>query len=697
MRRERMTAATFLIAVLLAVLISFSAVMCLEDAFQLGCDRILLLGVCAGASVLAAVFMGPRRCWPLLLTGLLTGLVVLIWQRTALVEDVNHFLYRVTGEYALCYSGFRTLGQAGTDSNWLLMVLAVPLAWLTVWVASREGSAVLVIMACLPILVLCLLIVDLAPVLWLILLTGGLLVLLVSHSVRERSPAEGSRLAWWLVLPTIILLSAITVLWPPADYTRADWSSMLQRVAEAKVNLQSWQQTVITSLPSWDRSLKEVDLNGVGPRINTGTPVMDYRSDLQVGYLRGVSLGHYENNRWEAVDSTAYHALKLQGQPLVSAAVGLGTLELQTVTREAQLYTAYDLASIPAEGVPVDDAYVQNRDRVMAYAVSFGQINMAVSALQTWCGMPTGYDGFAATQYLQIPENLQEPLNRFVSENGLTDAYAQEVAAFVRSSGVYDLNTPRVPAGEDFVLYFLEQSHRGYCVHFASACTMLLRSVGIPARYVTGYAVDGAVNQWNTVTDEDAHAWVEYYLNGVGWFPLEATPAAPEPDEVLPEQDVTAPEDETPVPPDDGPTQDYEIPEQQENTPVQPDGTGIGHAGARSWPVELLWLLVLPGLLLLIAVRRWFGLHYRRERCLKGHPNRRALTWWRWLVQLSGVLDLAVPEDLLALAEKARFSQHTVTEEELSSLQQAVEARIAMLKTLPTGKRLWFRYGLVLY
>ena len=56
----------------------------------------------------------------------------------------------------------------------------------------------------IPVLLLSLIIVDLAPVLWLILLTGALMVLTISHSVRERSPAEGSRLAWWLVLPTLI-------------------------------------------------------------------------------------------------------------------------------------------------------------------------------------------------------------------------------------------------------------------------------------------------------------------------------------------------------------------------------------------------------------------------------------------------------------------------------------------------------------
>jgi hypothetical protein len=102
-------------------------------------------------------------------------------------------------------------------------------------------------------------------------------------------------------------------------------------------------------------------------------------------------------------------------------------------------------------------------------------------------------------------------------------------------------------------------------------------------------------------------------------------------------------------------------------------------------------------LMLLLPVRRWFVLHIRKGRCRKGPPNRRALALWRWLVQLSGVHKRPVPEDLLALAEKARFSQHTLEEAELALLQQAVDASVLLLKSAPTAKRLWYRYGLVLY
>ena len=107
--------------------------------------------------------------------------------------------------------------------------------------------------------------------------------------------------------------------------------------------------------------------------------------------------------------------------------------------------------------------------------------------------------------------------------------------------------------------------------------------------------------------------------------------------------------------------------------------------------------MVLPGLLLVVLLRRWFGLRYRRSRCGKGHPNRRALSCWRWLVQLSKAGGTPIDEELLCLAEKAKFSQHTMDEAEIMQLDQAVKERIQALKTAPAGKRIWWKYGLALF
>ena len=97
--------------------------------------------------------------------------------------------------------------------------------------------------------------------------------------------------------------------------------------------------------------------------------------------------------------------------------------------------------------------------------------------------------------------------------------------SYVSSSARYDLNTPAVPDGEDFVSWFLHESETGYCVHFATAAAILLRCMDVPARYVTGFSTNVTAGSWTTVTTDDAHAWVEYYVDGLGWYVLDPTPA----------------------------------------------------------------------------------------------------------------------------------------------------------------------------
>ena len=117
-----------------------------------------------------------------------------------------------------------------------------------------------------------------------------------------------------------------------------------------------------------------------------------------------------------------------------------------------------------------------------------------------------------------MPEELRTRLlDAFAVESGpleFNDAITW-VEDVIRRSGTYTLDAPLPPEGEDFVSYFLFTSREGYCVHFASSAVLLLRSLGIPARYVEGFPVTAeelfeAGNEgWASITDSRAHAWAE--------------------------------------------------------------------------------------------------------------------------------------------------------------------------------------------
>jgi transglutaminase-like putative cysteine protease len=109
-----------------------------------------------------------------------------------------------------------------------------------------------------------------------------------------------------------------------------------------------------------------------------------------------------------------------------------------------------------------------------------------------------------------------------------TNPYAAAIALetwFRRTGGfVYDEH-PRVQ-GDAPLAAFVLRTKRGYCQHFAGAMALMLRYLGIPARVAAGFT-SGSYDQrrgtW-TVTDHDAHTWVEAWFRGYGWLPFDPTP-----------------------------------------------------------------------------------------------------------------------------------------------------------------------------
>lgn len=84
---------------------------------------------------------------------------------------------------------------------------------------------------------------------------------------------------------------------------------------------------------------------------------------------------------------------------------------------------------------------------------------------------------------------------------------------------------------EDFIERFMFESKKGDSTAFASAAVIMFRACGIPARYVVGYAAPANLfapqsdgSYMAVLQDDNAHAWVEIYVHGVGWYPVETTP-----------------------------------------------------------------------------------------------------------------------------------------------------------------------------
>lgn len=142
----------------------------------------------------------------------------------------------------------------------------------------------------------------------------------------------------------------------------------------------------------------------------------------------------------------------------------------------------------------------------------------------------TQYLEFAVKHYLveqDIPPELLKRAGNFYPRS--VRELISNIQDYLQQQASYNLQAERTPEGEDFVDYFLYESHEGYCVHFATAAALLLRMYGLASRYVSGYAVpaedfrqvDGKYVA--EVKDSRAHAWAEVYL-GQEWISVEATP-----------------------------------------------------------------------------------------------------------------------------------------------------------------------------
>jgi Transglutaminase-like superfamily/Domain of unknown function (DUF4129) len=94
---------------------------------------------------------------------------------------------------------------------------------------------------------------------------------------------------------------------------------------------------------------------------------------------------------------------------------------------------------------------------------------------------------------------------------------------------VYDLDVPRDPPGVDAVDHFLFETRRGFCEQIASSMAVLLRTLGIPTRLVTGYGpgTRNPLTGYLEVRQSDAHAWVEVWYPLVGWVPYDPTFGVP--------------------------------------------------------------------------------------------------------------------------------------------------------------------------
>jgi hypothetical protein len=200
------------------------------------------------------------------------------------------------------------------------------------------------------------------------------------------------------------------------------------------------------------------------------------------------------------------------------------------------VYLLVDHSQLFGIGHPYQMGPLDNPDPkrfVASYEVGSLFLDIDLGRLVGRPAMPKTWTEEERAHYLEMPSDprylelsnrlIREEDPRFVGDDVMT---ALTIKRYLEKNGFYSLKEKTL-VGNDPAGKFLFGDIRGYCVHFAHAATLLLRSQGIPARVALGYAVNTTRHGSGSsilIMGNDAHAWPEMYIDGVGWVTFDIYP-----------------------------------------------------------------------------------------------------------------------------------------------------------------------------
>jgi protein-glutamine gamma-glutamyltransferase len=302
----------------------------------------------------------------------------------------------------------------------------------------------------------------------------------------------------------------------------------------------------------------KVDLGGVG-KLRTD-PTIAMRVDYpDLGptppprlalYLRGTAFDHYDGRSWSRTitqrvaadrrgadvalrrmpDPERDRSMRIDLEPIDPPVLFLppDAVALRIVTQGTPLLGALPNIYSGPEG---ELKYASLDERGIRYEVFLAGPNEPPPR-----PMPTA----ERARYLVLPPNLTsriaERAREWVGEARDPLAMAKAIESKLRKDYRYDLDSPS-GAADNPLDHFLFESRRGHCEFYSTAMAVMLRTLGVPTRNVTGF-IGGTYNRFGrfyAVRQGDAHSWIEIYIDGRGWTRFDPTPPA----DSAPQSEVT--------------------------------------------------------------------------------------------------------------------------------------------------------------
>lgn len=727
------------------LLISFGVLACVSaipTSFEVAFD---LASVIAGTVVSAfivtlALNRAKKRWWiPCIVFAGLTALFFFVGKES-ITNGAKLVWFYSTKLLSLTFSFLPTPADPGEIAfpgycvTEFLIFEATILALLIGVLLIGCGSPVPAIIVPIPAFVVSFIYTDCPPavfaVAFLVIYWAGLLFgrELLKNKTEEKR-AGRSRLLFVLALAGLAAL--VTVISPQSRYKPIPFS-------ERRAFLDTFGSLGDTLLSRGTNNPVEYNLTGEGERSVDESEAFSVNcSEPGVYLLRTHSYGRYSDNIWHtAQDYTGrWNSMEALGRTQTGERASL-CIRYAYMSERVTPY-----AFVPNDEVTVDESFVRangrtayvwtiltgvtdtpaarNGDEDQYYRFAISHYTMPDGSLKSM--LLSTYEELYdreinklmidvwSSSYIGTQSSISQDLlihyqgGPIIIDSGIVSymtEYAKEhpyetallVAALVRSSAAYSLNPGAYPREVDFVKHFLLESKQGYCVHFASATTALLQAMGVPARYVIGYRADiPEADTWVAVPRQNAHAWTEVYVRGVGWLPVESSAGFPENDQFLhtpveatPAPSATPAPEYTLPPFIDRPERPTAAPTEEPTARPTRDPNVVPRPGKdRAADLTIIWLsLALAG-----AAGLWLAVgaivrRARKRRFEREDARGAVLDMLEYLDSLK-IYGAVGPDDPEALANEAAFSNHPMTEEQKQLLELVRKNSAELLRDRP--------------
>ncbi len=448
---------------------------------------------------------------------------------------------------------------------------------------------------------------DKPPALIFLLGMVAFVVCVIIHGVlpREkddlRARMSGILAMSWVVLLALMMVFAVTRFVPGKDFAAPEF---YDKIAGRFIFSLKDLQDVVSEYNGKEIEVSPVTGTGIIGRLDSieysDVPIMSVRAPKNGGaiYLKTFQAAQYTKRRWKELDESVYSRYsdmfdELQSwgnEPIlmeyraISQLADVGTVGIASAEYDIDLtqYLSYGGSYIPASAVQIDGVSVGkladadknitlDTDKAGEYNVThnyslyewrnFSALDQLIAGGEMLAyDADNAYQNFVYENYLDTDDacddRIKDELFSSIKSGDYSVDTAQGRARFIMDTITffareyeYTLSPGVTPVTEDYVEYFLFEQKEGLCTHFASAEVMILRSAGIPARYVEGFVVPESLyiepsveerhvsvrkngelksERWDyydiELTDRYAHAWVEVYVDGIGWVTVDPTP-----------------------------------------------------------------------------------------------------------------------------------------------------------------------------